>query len=131
MIIQVTGELSVAGETMRPFVQTFVLVQESERNYFVFNDIFRYQLYDEDLETDPDPAQDEGLEERPLNQSPLIPDHDTITSYEQTLPPTSDMELEEKRSPVPPTGTTSGQHSDVIHETMTNTHWSNDQFGSK
>lgn len=133
VVIQVTGELSVARETMRPFVQTFVLVKESERNYFVFNDIFRYQLYDEDLETDQQQIQEDIQDqiERPSSkeiiQSPLIPDD---VNYEQTLP-TSEMELlsEDKRSPVPLTGSNPG-HSDVIPENMS-TRWNNDQFGSE
>ena len=49
IVVQVTGELSVARQPMRPFVQTFVLAQESPKKYYIHNDIFRYQVYDEDL----------------------------------------------------------------------------------
>jgi Ras GTPase-activating protein-binding protein 1 len=54
IVIQVTGELSVAGQPMRPFVQTFVLAHESPRKYFIHNDIFRYQVYDEDYTSEPE-----------------------------------------------------------------------------
>lgn len=42
-VIQVTGELSNNGQPMRRFFQTFVLVPRSPNNYYVRNDIFRYQ----------------------------------------------------------------------------------------
>jgi len=43
LVIQVIGELANSGESMRRFVQTFVLVQQSPKSYYVNNDIFRYQ----------------------------------------------------------------------------------------
>lgn len=54
IVVQVTGELSVAGQPMRPFVQTFVLAPESPKKYYIHNDIFRYQIYDEDMTSDTD-----------------------------------------------------------------------------
>lgn len=42
-----TGELSISGQPMRAFVQTFVLAPEKPKKYYVHNDIFRYQ--DDDL----------------------------------------------------------------------------------
>ncbi|XP_065199207.1 ras GTPase-activating protein-binding protein 2-like [Sycon ciliatum] len=42
-IVQVVGELSNAGQPMRPFVQTFVLAESAENKFFVSNDMFRYQ----------------------------------------------------------------------------------------
>lgn len=42
VIIQVIGELSNEGGPLCPFVQTFVLVAQSPRKYYVHNDIFRY-----------------------------------------------------------------------------------------
>lgn len=38
-----TGELSNNGEPMRRFMQTFVLVPQTTKMYYVHNDIFRYQ----------------------------------------------------------------------------------------
>ena len=43
LVIQVIGELGNDGESMRRFVQTFVLAQQSPKAYYVNNDIFRYQ----------------------------------------------------------------------------------------
>lgn len=43
VVVQVTGELSKNGMQMRRFMQTFVLAQQSPKNYYVYNDIFRYQ----------------------------------------------------------------------------------------
>lgn len=43
VVVQVTGELSNSGEPMRRFFQTFVLAPRSPTNYYVRNDIFRYQ----------------------------------------------------------------------------------------
>ena len=43
VVVQVLGELSNNGEPMRRFFQTFVLAPRSPTNYYVRNDIFRYQ----------------------------------------------------------------------------------------
>lgn len=43
VVVQVTGELSNNGQPMRRFMQTFVLVSQSPKKYYVHNDIFRYQ----------------------------------------------------------------------------------------
>lgn len=49
VVVQVTGELSNDGQPMRRFTQTFVLAPQSPKNYYVHNDIFRYQdLYSDD-----------------------------------------------------------------------------------
>jgi len=49
VVVQVTGELSNAGQPMRRFTQTFVLAAQSPKKYYVHNDIFRYQdFYSED-----------------------------------------------------------------------------------
>lgn len=53
--IQVTGELSNNGQPMRRFMQTFVLVPQSPKKYYVHNDIFRYQdevFHDTDTDTE-------------------------------------------------------------------------------
>jgi Nuclear transport factor 2 (NTF2) domain len=52
VVVQVTGELSNDGQPMRRFTQTFVLAAQSPKNYYVHNDIFRYQDYysDDDLD---------------------------------------------------------------------------------
>ncbi|XP_077286319.1 ras GTPase-activating protein-binding protein 2 [Arctopsyche grandis] len=43
VVVQVTGELSNGGQPMRRFTQTFVLAAQSPKQYYVHNDIFRYQ----------------------------------------------------------------------------------------
>ena len=43
VVVQVTGELSNQGGPMRRFMQTFVLAQQTSKQYYVNNDIFRYQ----------------------------------------------------------------------------------------
>ena len=55
-MLQVTGELSNRGEPMRRFMQTFVLAAQSQKKYFVQNDIFRYQ--DEVFEDDTSDSED-------------------------------------------------------------------------
>ncbi|KAL1460195.1 hypothetical protein WDU94_012130 [Cyamophila willieti] len=53
VVVQVSGELSNAGQPMRRFTQTFVLAAQSPKKYYVHNDIFRYQdLLVLDEETD-------------------------------------------------------------------------------
>lgn len=47
VVVQVTGELSNAGQPMRRFTQTFVLAAQSPKKYYVHNDIFRYQVSDQ------------------------------------------------------------------------------------
>lgn len=52
VVVQVTGELSNNGEPMRRFMQTFVLVAQTPKKFYVHNDIFRYQdeVYNDDNE---------------------------------------------------------------------------------
>ncbi|XP_064632459.1 ras GTPase-activating protein-binding protein 1-like isoform X2 [Lineus longissimus] len=55
VVVQVTGELSNNRLPMRRFMQTFVLVQQSPKKYYVHNDIFRYQdevFHDNDTDTE-------------------------------------------------------------------------------
>lgn len=62
IVIQVTGELSVNGQPMRAFVQTFVLAPESPKKYYVHNDIFRYQ--DDAYDVTSESENNEGLTDR-------------------------------------------------------------------
>ena len=62
IVIQVTGELSVNGQPMRAFVQTFVLAPESPKKYYVHNDIFRYQ--DDAYDITSESENNEGMTER-------------------------------------------------------------------
>ena len=55
VVVQVSGELSNAGQPMRRFMQTFVLAPQSPKKYYVHNDVFRYQdevFHDSDNDTE-------------------------------------------------------------------------------
>ncbi|XP_015181642.1 PREDICTED: ras GTPase-activating protein-binding protein 2 isoform X1 [Polistes dominula] len=54
VVVQVSGELSNAGQPMRRFTQTFVLAIQAPKKYYVHNDIFRYQdmIFPDEEETD-------------------------------------------------------------------------------
>ncbi|XP_034184658.1 ras GTPase-activating protein-binding protein 2 isoform X1 [Osmia lignaria lignaria] len=54
VVVQVSGELSNAGQPMRRFTQTFVLAIQAPKTYYVHNDIFRYQdlIFPDEEETD-------------------------------------------------------------------------------
>lgn len=43
VVVQVTGELSNRSGPLRRFMQTFVLAHQNPKQYYVHNDIFRYQ----------------------------------------------------------------------------------------
>ncbi|XP_059167984.1 ras GTPase-activating protein-binding protein 2-like [Physella acuta] len=80
VVVQVTGELSNNGEPMRRFMQTFVLVPQTPKKFYVHNDIFRYQdevFHDEEeveeadrFITDPR----EEIMENGQDQAPTSPD---------------------------------------------------------
>nr|CAI5852967.1 unnamed protein product [Callosobruchus analis] len=64
VVVQVTGELSNAGQPMRRFTQTFVLAAQSPKKYYVHNDIFRYQdeiISDEECDADQRSDVDEDM----------------------------------------------------------------------
>ena len=136
MVIQVTGELSIARETMRPFVQTFVLASEAPKKYYIYNDIFRYQLYDEDLVSETEPQEvterENTIAEQPSStkevQSPSVPEESLYHSNEPAIPGgvmVQPPESLENPSPIP-MGTTG--HGDLVHESAGG--W-RDQFGGK
>lgn len=54
ILIQVVGEISNDGEPMRRFMQSFVLGYQSAKNFYVHNDVFRYQdeMFYDDIETE-------------------------------------------------------------------------------
>lgn len=86
VVVQVTGELSNAGQPMRRFTQTFVLAAQSPKKYYVHNDIFRYQdeiISDEECddgvhsETEEDVTPERQVlseVQQPINQ-PTIPQY--------------------------------------------------------
>ncbi|KAK7004926.1 ras GTPase-activating protein-binding protein 2 [Biomphalaria glabrata] len=99
VVVQVTGELSNNGEPMRRFMQTFVLVPQTPKKFYVHNDIFRYQdevFHDDDGEvddsdrfiTDPRDAMDNGQDQAP--QSPVV-----SSPYYEQVPLSNGPALEE------------------------------------
>ncbi|KAJ8961542.1 hypothetical protein NQ318_014794, partial [Aromia moschata] len=86
VVVQVTGELSNAGQPMRRFTQTFVLAAQSPKKYYVHNDIFRYQdeiISDEECDVDVHSEAEEDVPperqvlpevQQPINQ-PTIPQY--------------------------------------------------------
>lgn len=70
VVVQVTGELSNAGQPMRRFTQTFVLAAQSPKKYYVHNDIFRYQdeiVSDDECEPEPrSEIEDDLVQDRPV-----------------------------------------------------------------
>jgi Ras GTPase-activating protein-binding protein 1 len=95
VVVQVTGELSNRGQPMRRFMQTFVLVPQSPKKYYVHNDIFRYQdevFHDNDTDTDiqeDDP--EEGVEVETAAPPPVS------SFYEPpTVPPISNGTLHQE-----------------------------------
>lgn len=78
VVVQVTGELSNCGQPMRRFTQTFVLAAQSPKQYYVHNDIFRYQdimFSDEEVEQDSGhSAAEEDVEpEHTQKPEPIVP----------------------------------------------------------
>ncbi|KAF7273809.1 ras GTPase-activating protein-binding protein 2 [Rhynchophorus ferrugineus] len=104
VVVQVTGELSNAGQPMRRFTQTFVLASQSPKKYYVHNDIFRYQdeiISDEECDGDGRSEPEEDIHERPpLNEpqpplgQPIAPAPGLPPFYGGAVPPTG--------APVPP-----------------------------
>lgn len=71
VVVQVTGELSNAGQPMRRFTQTFVLASQSPKKYYVHNDIFRYQDYYSDEEIDENGRSEIDEETQDVEQVPV------------------------------------------------------------
>ncbi|UYV68078.1 G3BP2 [Cordylochernes scorpioides] len=81
VVVQVTGELSNNGKPMRRFVQTFVLVPQSPKKFYVRNDIFRYQ---DDGYNDEDTPESQSNDEPPSEEAPPTPVVENI--QEQAIP---------------------------------------------
>lgn len=97
VVVQVTGELSNAGQPMRRFTQTFVLAAQSPKKYYVHNDIFRYQdeiISDEECETEnrSEPEEDVSQEcqvmgdVQPLSQPPMQYYNPNTTAMQPNIP---------------------------------------------
>ncbi|XP_044258796.1 ras GTPase-activating protein-binding protein 2 [Tribolium madens] len=98
VVVQVTGELSNAGQPMRRFTQTFVLAAQSPKKYYVHNDIFRYQdeiISDEECEPenrsepeDETPQECQVLNDvQQMNQAPINYYNPTNTPMQANMAP--------------------------------------------
>lgn len=76
VVVQVSGELSNAGNQPRRFMQTFVLGCQTARKYYLHNDIFRYQDevfgYDHDDVVDDEVDSISSHEDIMVNNEPVI-----------------------------------------------------------
>ncbi|XP_018323328.1 ras GTPase-activating protein-binding protein 1 [Agrilus planipennis] len=84
VVVQVTGELSNAGQPMRRFTQTFVLAAQSPKKYYVHNDIFRYQ--DEIVSDDECEPENRSENEDDLNQDRQVGMGDVAQISPQPIP---------------------------------------------
>ncbi|XP_035210204.1 ras GTPase-activating protein-binding protein 2-like isoform X1 [Stegodyphus dumicola] len=87
VVVQVSGELSNNGQPMRRFMQTFILVPQSPKKYYVRNDIFRYQdeIFSEDDNGEIDNALGDIDVEEQNNQktSPALNQDDDNVGYHE------------------------------------------------
>lgn len=97
VVVQVTGELSNNGQQMRRFFQTIVLAPKSPTNYYVRNDIFRYQ---DEIFFDEEDASSE-MEKTEVEAPPPAPLKTTTTNSAApaTPAPTPTVEIAVEASP--------------------------------
>ncbi|XP_078047034.1 ras GTPase-activating protein-binding protein 2 isoform X2 [Augochlora pura] len=88
VVVQVSGELSNAGQPMRRFTQTFVLAIQAPKTYYVHNDIFRYQdlIFPDEEEADVGGVEGgvaPATSTEPQVQPPLIPAQQPVLQQQQ------------------------------------------------
>lgn len=98
-----SGELSNNGQPMRRFFQTFVLAPRSPTNYYVRNDIFRYQ---DEIFTDDEDASDADA----ANPSEVTEDTPTGPKQEAV---SSESRRHEEEQDAPQPMTTTGINGDA------------------
>lgn len=101
VVVQVTGELSNDGQPMRRFTQTFVLAPQSPKNYYVHNDIFRYQDVYSDDENDGESRSENDEEQETSLESKMVDG----AQQQQT------MGQPQLYYPMPPTATSGAVHT--------------------
>lgn len=120
VLIQVSGEMSVSGGDFRRFMQSFVLCEQAPCDFYVLNDIFRYQDHvygdvktEERTETKRvEPEHIVGLSSEDLSrmQGNLVePEPQNIVTWDNTAP--SDLPYAKGES-----ATESHSHPDEVHE---------------
>lgn len=90
VVVQVTGELSNNGHSMRRFMQTFVLAPRQPKKYYVQNDIFRYQ----------DEVFDEGSDEDDRSSSQIYGDTDKVSNADSSVAQQQQQPVQEPQSTV-------------------------------
>lgn len=96
VVVQVTGELSNAGQPMRRFMQTFVLAPQTPLKYYVRNDIFTYQ---DEVFTDKE--EEENYEETCEREEEEIPVEHQPSSVSPSAPPAEEQQPHEMSNGVP------------------------------
>ncbi|KAF2897631.1 hypothetical protein ILUMI_08543 [Ignelater luminosus] len=101
VVVQVTGELSNAGQPMRRFTQTFVLAAQSPKKYYVHNDIFRYQ--DEIVSDDEcEPESRSEIEDELVQERPVLTEVSQIAQQPIPYYNPNSATLQPNLTPVPP-----------------------------
>lgn len=97
VVVQVAGELTIRGMPKRTFTQTFVLEAEAPKKYYVYNDIFRYQDEEAEVEeqAEENPADFYSADEEELKDEPVTPEYDqTMSKVEDLLDDKTDDHTE-------------------------------------
>jgi Ras GTPase-activating protein-binding protein 1 len=114
--------LSNNGEPMRRFMQTFVLVPQNPKKFYVHNDIFRYQdeVYNDnsDSECEGESLHSQSLPEQPHQHKPIQRDVNVDEYYQQ--------EATQQQKPVESVGSLLSSSRDVVqqqqHDDVLTTH---------
>ncbi|XP_054725027.1 ras GTPase-activating protein-binding protein 2-like [Uloborus diversus] len=120
VVVQVSGELSNNGQPMRRFMQTFILVPQSPKKYYVRNDIFRYQdeIFsedDNDIDAEEPNAQKSSINQEddgvPYHENDIVSRNGSVyssetvnkfanqqPSHENAVSPQPELEMESTKS---------------------------------
>jgi len=118
VVVQVSGELSNAGNLPRRFMQTFVLGCQTARKYYLHNDIFRYQDevfgYDHDDVVDDEVDSISSHEDIMVNNEPVI-EHVDVEPLLLANPTPFLPQLQDELAGIALNGTSLNQsfHSDI------------------
>ncbi|XP_036147514.1 ras GTPase-activating protein-binding protein 2 isoform X2 [Monomorium pharaonis] len=106
VVVQVSGELSNAGQPMRRFTQTFVLAVQAPKTYYVHNDIFRYQdlIFPDEDEADVSAGDSGESGEREVEEiGRSEPEEDEHQTQPQQLPAPAQAAEQQAQPPLIPT----------------------------
>lgn len=105
VVVQVSGELSNAGQPMRRFTQTFVLAVQAPKTYYVHNDIFRYQdmIFPDEDEADVSGGDSGESGEREAEEIRTEPEEEDHQTQAQQLGAPSQAVEQQAQPPLIPT----------------------------